>query len=103
MVARHEDDAGAAIDLAQNFVHHLLLRLAPVPAPLELPAIDDVADQEQRLAFIVGQEIGQGLGLATRCAQMRVRDEDGAVAALAGPVDPGNGGAGRFRPRYGGV
>ncbi len=89
MVARHEDHARAAIDLAQHFVDDVLLGGRPVPAALQLPAIDNVADQIERVAFVVDQEVGQGLGLAAARAQMGVGDEDGAVAGEARNVCPG--------------
>ena len=81
VIAGHEDDAGAIVDLGKNFGHHAALRLVPVPAALELPAIDDVADQKERVAFVVREEIGQGFGLAAAGTQMRVGDENGAMAA----------------------
>src|ERR1700753_2129530 len=39
MVAGHEDDARACIDLAQHFLHHLGLGGRPEPFALHLPAV----------------------------------------------------------------
>ncbi len=83
MIAGHEDHACAGIHLAQQFCDHPALRVRPVPAALELPAIDDVAHQKQRVARIAREEIGEHLGLAAARAQMGVGDEDGAMATCA--------------------
>ena len=81
MVAGHEDHPRAIVHLGEDLGHHAALRFVPIPAALELPAIDDVAHQKQGGAFIMGQEIGQRFGLAAARAQMRVGNEDGAVIA----------------------
>src|SRR4029077_20591043 len=85
VIARHVDHARAVVDLAQHFAHDAALRLAPVPA-LDLPAVDDVADEIERVAFVVLEEIGEQLGLATARAQMGVGDEDGAVGPQRAPA-----------------
>jgi hypothetical protein len=64
VIARHEDHAGAFVDLAQDLVNDLAMRLRPKPAALEGPAIDDVADQEQRVAGVLAQEVEQQVRLA---------------------------------------
>jgi hypothetical protein len=56
------------------------VRLVPVPAALQLPAVDDVADEIEVRAVGVAQEVEQLLGLAARGAQVDIRDEDRAVA-----------------------
>ena len=89
VIAGHEDDAGAGIDLAQDFGHHLVLCFGPVPAALELPAIDNVADQIERVAVVMGQKVGQRFGLAARRSKMGVGNKDGAMAREAAGV--GNG------------
>src|SRR3954462_12836069 len=86
VIAGDKDHPGAGVHLAQDLRHHLALRLRPKPAALELPAIDDVAHQEQGGAIIVCQEIGQGVGLTAARSQMGVGDENRAMAALAGGV-----------------
>ena len=76
VVAGDERHAGALADLAQQLLDHVAVGLRPVPAALELPAVDDVAHQVHLLALDVAQEIQQGVGLATRCAQVHIRDPD---------------------------
>ena len=90
MIARYVDDAHSVIDLLQNFADHAALRLGPIPAPAELPAIDDVAHEKQRVARILCQEVGQQFRLATARAQMDIGDEDGAVAAFRRRAGMGN-------------
>ena len=48
-----------------------------MPTPAQ--AVNDIADQVQRFAFGVFQEVEQGVRLATRCAQVQIRDPEGAV------------------------
>ena len=79
VIARHIDDAAALARTAQEFLHHVVVRLGPVPAAPQLPAVDDVADQVQVFAVVVPQEFEQGLRLAARRSQMDVGNEDGAV------------------------
>ena len=99
VIAGHEDDAAARIHLAQHLRHHFVLGFGPVPAALHLPAVHDIADQEQRFAFIVGQEVGQRFGLAAARSQMRVGDEDGAMDREACRIR----GDGGWRPGTSGI
>ena len=81
VIAGHVDDARAFVDLASGLRHARALRLAPVPAAFKLPAVDDVADEIERVAGIAREEIGEQLGLAAARAQMGVGDENRAVMA----------------------
>mmetsp|Transcript_38676 Transcript_38676/g.69599 ORF Transcript_38676/g.69599 Transcript_38676/m.69599 type:complete len:258 (+) Transcript_38676:1729-2502(+) len=76
VIARDEDHAGALARLAQQLLHHVVVGLRPIPGTLELPAVDDVADQVERFAFDITEEVEQCLGLATRRAQVQVRNPD---------------------------
>ena len=78
MVAGHEDHPRALARLAQHLLHHVVVRLRPEPAPLQLPAVDDVPDQIERLALDRAQEVEQRLGLAAGRAQVHVGNEHGA-------------------------
>src|SRR6185369_15830271 len=79
VIARHVDHLGALARLAQYFLHHVVMRLRPEPTALEAPAIDDVADQIERVGLVMAQEIEQQFGLAAARAQMHVGDEDSIV------------------------
>ena len=45
VVAGHIDDLGAFARLPQDFLHHVVVGLRPVPGPFQPPTVDDVADQ----------------------------------------------------------
>jgi hypothetical protein len=60
--------------LRSSFLHHVVVRLRPVPAAPQLPAVDDVAHQVQRLAVHRAQEVQQRCGLAAGRAQVQVGD-----------------------------
>src|SRR6185437_12464710 len=81
VIARHEDDSGAGVDLAQDLVHDLAVDLGPEPAALELPAVDDVADEIEGLAGVSLQEVEQKLRLAAAGPQMDIGNEDRPVIA----------------------
>jgi len=74
VVAGHEDHPGALAGAPQQLLHHVVVGLRPIPRAAQLPAIDDVANEVQRLALHFAQELQQRPGLATRCAQVQVRD-----------------------------
>ena len=64
--------------LAEQFLHHIIMLLRPVEAFFQLPAIDDVADQIQRFAAGIFQEMQQRLCLRAWCAEMCVGNPDSA-------------------------
>ena len=103
VVARHEDHMAALARAAQQLLHHVVVRLRPVPAAAQLPAVDDVADQIQRFALVFFQKIEQRPRLAARRAQVDVGYENGAepgsVARHAGLVGVIAAAPGRQRPR----
>ena len=78
VVAGNQHHALAVAGAAQDLLHHGVLRGGPVDATVHRPEVDDVADQEQVVAFIVAQEVEQALGLAAAGAEMDVGDEDRA-------------------------
>jgi hypothetical protein len=56
----------------------------PVPAALELPAVDDVADEVELIRFVVPQEIQQKIGLATGSTQVNIGYPDSPVSGYQG-------------------
>ena len=78
VIAGHVDDAGALARLAQQLLHDVVVRLRPIPARSQLPAVDDVADEVDRLGVVVAQEVEQELRLAPLRAEMHVGDEQRA-------------------------
>ena len=72
VIARHEDDPRSLLRLLQHVLHHVVVRLIPIPAPPQLPAVDDVADQVKRFRFRRLQEFKQLPRLAPGGAEMNV-------------------------------
>ena len=92
MVAGDVDDAGALAALRSSFCTTSLCDLRPVPGAAQPPAVDDVADQVDRLGVVVAQEIEQEFGLGRLRSEMEVGDEQraefaGCVASHA-PIEP---------------
>ena len=81
VVAGHVDHARALARLAQQLLHHVVVGPRPVPAAAQLPAVDDVADQIQRVGFVVLQKIEQITRLAAGRSQVDVGNPQGAVVA----------------------
>ncbi len=84
MVAGNEDHARAAPDLAQKLLHDVVVRLRPVPAAAKPPAVDDVADEVDRVRLDVAKHVEDEIGLTAARSQMKIRKEQRAVAM--GPV-----------------
>jgi hypothetical protein len=51
------------------------VRLRPVPSRFQLPAVDNVADQINRIRIMPAQEVKQAFGLAAARAEMNIRNE----------------------------
>jgi len=83
VIARNVDDARALARLAQEFLHHIVVRLRPEPAGAQLPAVDDVADQIDQVGVVPAQEVEETLGLAAAGAEMHVGDEQRTILANA--------------------
>jgi len=82
VVAGHVDHPRALARLAQHLLHHVVVALLPVPRLLQLPAVDDVADQVQGVGLVVAQEVEQEGGLAAGGAEVDIGNPDGAVALV---------------------
>ena len=84
VVAGDVDDLGAFARLAEDFLHDVVMRLMPVPAAPQLPAVDDVADEVEVIGFGAPQELEQTAGLAAGRAEVGVRDPDGPESLRGG-------------------
>ncbi|MNE27256.1 hypothetical protein D3C80_1206590 [compost metagenome] len=102
MVAGDVDDFGAALAHGQQTADHVGVRLGPVHAATQFPAIDDVADQVDAVRLVALEELRQVLGLAIPGTQVHVRYPQGAYALFArgsGKLGTGHRQApGRFAP-----
>ena len=76
VIAGNIDDAAALARLAQQLLHDIIAALRPVPAPLQPPTVDDVADEDDGVSLMVAQEIKQKICLRGLGAEMHVGDED---------------------------
>ena len=63
VIAGDVDDARALAALAQHLLHHVVVRLRPVPARAQCPAVDDVSHQVYGVRVVVAEEIEQPLSL----------------------------------------
>ncbi|MNN24475.1 hypothetical protein D3C81_1379100 [compost metagenome] len=72
MVAGDVDHLGAALAHGQQAADNVGVRLRPVHAATQLPAIDDVADQVDLIGLIALEELRQVLGLAIARSQVHV-------------------------------
>ncbi len=72
VIARDVNDLRALARAAQDLLHDIVVRLRPVPALLQLPAVQDVADQIEGVGLMRAQEIEEIVGLAPGSAQMDV-------------------------------
>ncbi len=73
VVAWNEHHPRAAPDLAKQFLNDVVVRLRPVPARAKAPAVDDVADQVDRVGLDMAQHIQDKMRLAATRAQVQVR------------------------------
>ena len=75
VVAGNIDQPASLAHLAQKLLHHVVVGLRPIPALLQPPPVDDVADKIDRVGIVVLQEVKQKLGLTALGAQMNVGQE----------------------------
>ena len=77
VVARDIDDLGALARLAQQLLDDVVMALRPIPARApEPPAVDQIADEIERLGVIGLEEFEEVLILARPCAEMQIGNED---------------------------
>src|SRR3546814_10317637 len=79
MVAGDIDDARAALRALQHAPHHVIMLGRPEMPLLEPPAVDDVADEIERLAIDMVEEIDKHRGVATARAAVDVADPHRAI------------------------
>ena len=82
VIAGHVDDLGALARLAQHLLHEVVVRLRPVPAGLQRPAVDDVADEIDGVGVVGPEKVQQAVGLRAAGSEMDVGDKQSAKAPL---------------------
>ena len=65
VVAGYKNHLAAFTGPAQQLLHHIVVRLGPIPALAQLPAVHNVAHQIEVFAGVVFEEIEQRFRLAT--------------------------------------
>ena len=80
VVTGYKNHFAALAGPAQQLLHHIVMRLRPVPALAQLPAIHNVAHQVQVFAGVVFQKVQQRVGLAAYGSQMQIGDKNRAKA-----------------------
>ncbi len=91
VIAGHIDEARALARLAQQLLHHVIMRLRPIPAALQPPAVDDIADKVDRLRIMVLQEVQEKFRLAAIRAEVNIGQKKRPVTpsfAFFGHEDP---------------
>ena len=86
VIAGDVDDARALARLAQELLDDVVVLLRPVPAPLEPPAVDDVADEIEGLGVVAAEEIEEESRLARLAAEMDIGQEERAEVTWIGPI-----------------
>ena len=81
MVARDIDDARAALGAFEHAPHDVIVLGRPEMALFQTPAVDDVADQIERLAIDMVEKVDQHRGVAPARAKVNVADPYGAIAS----------------------
>ena len=76
VIAGEINDARALARLAHELLHHVVVRLRPIPARSQLPAVNDVPDQIDRFGIVVAQEVEEAFSLAASRAEMNIRNEE---------------------------
>ena len=78
VVSRDVDYAGALAGRAQNFLDDVVVLLWPVGPAAELPDINQITDDIERLDLVVAQEVEKGSGVAGARAEMQIGYPRGA-------------------------
>ncbi len=86
VIAGHIDHARALARLAQQLLHDVIMGLRPIPAALQAPAVDDVADEINRVGFVMAQEIQQKVRLHAARAKMQIGEEESAIFGGRGVI-----------------
>ena len=79
VVAGNDDDPGAGLGLGEEGLDHVVVRLRPVPAAPDPPAVEDIAHEVVGVGFVATEEVEQQVRLASRRSEMDVRQEYCAV------------------------
>jgi len=63
VITGNVDDIGALAALAKQLLDHIIVFLRPMPVTSQTPTIDNIADEIDRLGFMVTKKIKKQFGL----------------------------------------
>ena len=86
MVAGDKRDTGMFSVLAEQLLDEDILFSGPMPFSAQLPAIDEIADEIELLAFRLTKKIQQLAHLRMPGSQVNVRNPYGSIIHAAGPI-----------------
>ena len=75
VVARQIDHPRALARFAQELLNDIVVLLRPKPARAQLPAVNDIADEIDRVGVVVAQKTEELCGLAAARAEMDIGDK----------------------------
>jgi len=79
VVAWNVDDTRTLADFPQKLLHDIVVRLRPIPGALQPPAVENVADEVNRLCIMVAEKIKQQVRLTISASEMNIRDEQSPI------------------------
>ena len=80
VIAGNVDDLGALARLAQHLLHEVVVRLRPVPAGFQRPAVDDISDEVDGVGIMASEKVQQSIGLRAAGSEVDVGDKQSAKA-----------------------
>src|SRR5450830_327116 len=63
VIAGDVDNSRALANLAEHLLHEIVMRLRPMPTGFQCPAVDDIADEIDRIGVMGTEEIEEFVGL----------------------------------------
>lgn len=72
VITGNVNNIGALTDFAEQFLHHIIAGMRPLPSLFQRSSVKDVVDQAERFGIMTAQKIQQQFGLATLRTQMDI-------------------------------
>lgn len=79
MIAVEIRDASGLAIAAEEFLDEHIAVIRPEPGVAQLPAIDDIPDEVEMIAFVLAKKIQDRVDLGMAAAEMNVRNPDRAI------------------------
>ena len=75
MISGDIDNLGALSGLPQKLLDDIIVRLRPIPGPLQPPSVNDIPNQIDLFCVVVRDEIQEKFGLTAPGSQMDIGDK----------------------------